>query len=169
MNAIAVIVAFVILATGIYFRQTTQHREKGKGLGPVRVIVAPAVSPGPTAPPTNTSASRPSPVTRTIQSPTATPAPLTTPGSDDWKYPGSSVISRGTDRLSLETPDEPATVTSWYENRIRTLGYSARTSVRTQTNGNTENKLAASGRDGTISITVTRNSGGRVTSVTVAK
>ena len=64
-----------------------------------------------------------------------------TSGLSDLKYPSSDQNSTTSETLILESNDHPDLITSWYKDKIRSLGFKSKSFVQTKTNGNILNKL----------------------------
>lgn len=75
---------------------------------------------------------------------------------NSYKYPSSSVKEESGSRLSLESSDNPNTITNWYKEKIASLGMNAKSFVQTNTNGNILNKLAAAKSGFKISVEISK-------------
>lgn len=73
----------------------------------------------------------------------------------DWYYPGSQILSVTDKTVNLVTSDEPDKVTDWYKAKLNDAGMTAKTVVKTQTNGTVENVVAGAGGGINIKITIT--------------
>lgn len=117
-----------------------------------------------------------------ITTPSAVPAPPPTPtppithpidvnptgvNVNDLRYPNSTIISQGGGKLSLQSSDSPDTITKWYEQKISSLGMNANSEVITETNGNVLNSLSGGNGKTTISVKISKSSGGATVSIEV--
>ncbi len=83
----------------------------------------------------------------------ATPAP--TPGSiKQYTFPSSVTKSSAAKKLELETTAPVDEVTEWYKEKIRSLGFNAKSFSQTTTNGEILNKLSAAKPGEKIDITI---------------
>lgn len=71
----------------------------------------------------------------------------------DFRYPDSSQLE-STDRLVLESSDDPKTITDWYKDKIRNLGFKSKSFVQTSTNGNILNKLVGASSNKQVKVEI---------------
>lgn len=71
-------------------------------------------------------------------------------------YPGSSIINKDSNKLELSSNHEPDKITDWYEVKIRNLGYTTKTFVKTKTNGDVNNRLIGEKTEHQIEIKITK-------------
>src|SRR3989344_2829966 len=74
----------------------------------------------------------------------------------EYVYPGSTVIKTEGSTLFLQSSADPTTITNWYVDQIEKAGFSAKSTVRTNTNGNILNKISASSSGQKIEIEIKR-------------
>lgn len=78
-------------------------------------------------------------------------------------YPGLKEVSPG----KYESADSPDQITKWYEDVIRSQGYSINTFVKTNSNDNILNKLVGAKSGVQLQIEIIRKNGSTITTVTV--
>ena len=88
------------------------------------------------------------PLPTSVQATPIKSEPTHTTSSDQLTYPNSQKITNNT----YTTPDNPQTVTKWYQEKFKDLNLNVTSIVETSSNDNVFNKL--SGTNGNISITV---------------
>lgn len=143
---IILLVAFLIVVTAGIFSRTIPKEP------------TPASTPSPTLTPTF----YPSPTVKVLI-PTSTIAPKTSSSSIDFQYPGSIIITSGVYQ-SFDSPDK---ITDWYKNKMKSMGYSANSFVKTSTNGNILNKLVSANGSSTINVEISRSPSDSVTKIIV--
>ena len=94
-------------------------------------------------------------------SPTAQPLP--TSASNDLVYPGAKQLNLDT----YESTDNPETITNWYKNKIKDLGFKTTSSVETNTNGDILNKLASNNNSKEIRIEISKDNNQSVTRINI--
>lgn len=121
---------------------------------PVSPKPLPALTPLPSSVATPTSSLQP----LTAASPRPSPTKLPNPQLEinQFRYPNSSQVSAAGNSLNLESSDNADTITNWYEKKIASLGMSAKSFVKTRTNGKVLNKLVASGNRGEIEVEISQ-------------
>lgn len=97
----------------------------------------------------------------TSQSPTKIPTPSPTAQStnaslSEFKYPGSQVTASSQNTLSLLTSDDPEKVTTWYQEKLESLGYSAVSRVRTNANNSIENRISVGNEKTEIEVKISK-------------
>jgi len=94
------------------------------------------------------------------------PNPTFVPRSiiDDFPYPGAHTISQTSSILSLQSSDDPQTIINWYESKING-NFSDRSDNVSNTNGNVNATLSASGSSERINITITKSAGELYTTI----
>jgi hypothetical protein len=171
MRLFLVIIAFIVLVSGVVYTQSHKNavskveeekvlsEEYGQDLvGEVENNITPDAD------------------TKTLditQKPTLLPTPTSKVlpenniNIDNFKYPGSETIGSSQKILSLKTMDNPDIVTTWYKDKITSLNMNVRSFVTTKTNDNVLNKLSAAGTDFEVSVEVKRVSGESTTLIQV--
>lgn len=89
----------------------------------------------------------PSPASSPITT-SASPSPANNPQVSDeasFVYPNSTITSQSENSYELRTSDDPETVTNWYREKVNAENYSAKSVVKTKTNGNVLNKIFVGG------------------------
>jgi hypothetical protein len=116
---------------------------------------------------TITPSKKPEPTTHNSPASPAGGQPITNTNLSDFKYPNSSVTSENTATIVLTSTDSPQTITTWYENKMKELGYSSRASAKTNTNGNVTNKLGGGKNDSSVNIEITKKANEGSTKISV--
>jgi len=115
----------------------------------------------PTPSPTSTPASTPTQTPFETPEAAKTPQPTTTSNSNNnsgWTYPGSTVLDNG-GILVLSSTDGTDKITDWYRNKIESLGFNVKTSVKTSANDVINNVVKAAKNKESISVEITKNPG----------
>jgi len=106
-------------------------------------------------------------------SPKATPkySPTSTSGSisdnSSFVYPNSITISSGPGHLTLESTDDSGIITDWYEAKIKSMDYNAKSFVKTKANDKVINELTASKSGSELKITIKKDPGEQNTKIEV--
>ncbi|MBI2009725.1 MAG: hypothetical protein HYS86_00965 [Candidatus Chisholmbacteria bacterium] len=159
MNIGVIVAIAIVIVTVVVNRSLPQEPEDSLSPEPI-VSPSPEPSPEPSLEPSPT----PEPSSTTTPTPTLTPTSLET-----FRYPESSVESQSSTSLALKTSASAQTVTQWYQDKIKSLGYSTTAFVRTSTNDNVNNELAAAGDGQNIRVTIRQENPSASTSITVTK
>lgn len=149
MHIAILIVAIVLVGTGIFMRSQSEDRILGESI-PTPPMAGPTQTPSPTATPSPTN------------TPTLTPTPtkqIPSTNIEEFLYPSASIIAQSDNSLSLSSSDDTGTITDWYKNKIESLGMKTRSFVQTKTNDNVLNVLAAAKNGSEIKITIKKNAG----------
>lgn len=121
-------------------------------------------TPSPTLIQTNT------PMPTATASATSKPTIIPTSGNtiSDWIYTGQMSEKSVTESaVSFTTNDLPNIVTMWYKEKMNVLGFNTKSVIQTQSNAKVLNKIAGSGKNGSVSIEITKDSDSSPTHVTV--
>ncbi len=151
MHIGAIVIASVIVLTGLFYRQISSRNSTSQTADEQDVLseetsneedVENTISLTPTNPP---------------NSPTSAPTNTSTPtinnsSINNYMYPNSSVVSSSNNFLSLTSEDSADVITDWYKNKIDSEGMNVTSFVTTNTNDNVLNKLV--GADGTYEVSV---------------
>lgn len=86
----------------------------------------------------------------------------------DYRYPGAKVTVTSDSAMTLESIDDAAVITNWYEDKIREKGLGTKTFVKTNTNGEVNNKLVGASGIIEISVQIVKSPATNVT-ITVAQ
>ena len=84
----------------------------------------------------------------------------------DFKYPNSSQVGNLENGIKLESSDDPNTITDWYQEKIRSLGFKSKSFVKTNTNGNILNKLVAASANKEVRVEIEKSA--EVSKVSIA-
>lgn len=104
----------------------------------------------------------PSETKLTTPTPTSSPAALL-----NYIYPQAKVTFQTSSKLELESNADPTAITDWYKNKIRGLGFSAKSFAQTNTNGAVFNKLSAARTGEKIEITIKKDQNASNVTITV--
>lgn len=77
--------------------------------------------------------------------------------SSEFQYPNSTIIFQSGNSLTLESNNDPNTITNWYKEKIRAMGMNATAFSQTSVNGNISNKLAGAGSGRKIDVSITKS------------
>ena len=116
-------------------------------------------SPSPQPTPTS------SPTTQEISS--SNPDSIATDLLTSLYYPASTQISTTSSSLVLESQADPTAITDWYQDQIKSQGFSTTSFVKTSTNGNVLNKLVAANSSTHIEVEITKHEAEQQTSISV--
>lgn len=101
-------------------------------------------------------------------SPAPTPTTVPTPPAFlNYIYPHAEVTFQTSSKLELESSNDPDAITDWYKNKIRGLGFSAKSFAQTNTNGEVFNKLSAARTGEKIEITIKKDQNASKVTITV--
>ena len=75
---------------------------------------------------------------------------------NDYKYPNSSMNELSGNKLSLQSSDDPNTITNWYKDKLKSLNMNANSFVTTSSNGVVLNKLVSANGETKVSITISK-------------
>ncbi|MBI2032729.1 MAG: hypothetical protein HYT09_03745 [Candidatus Levybacteria bacterium] len=103
--------------------------------------------------------------TQKTVSPTPTTVQQNTYSGSDFIYPGSLVTSSGGNTFVMTSSDGSDKITIWYTDRLG--NYSAKSFVRTKSNGNVLNKLSASSGGQKIQVEITQSASSNTTNIKV--
>lgn len=119
----------------------------------------PVISSTPTRTPTQTPRS-PTPSTTQKQSGSGDATAISS-----FIYPGANTSYRDTSAVNLESNDNSDTITDWYKAKIESLGYNAKSFVKTKTNGNVKNSLVGADGKTEIRVEITKATGSNTTHI----
>ena len=149
MHIVTLIVAIVVVITGVYFSQRNSETTESITQETHEVLSEEAEFKTPTSSPTD----KPEPTTV----PTS-PPPASSSNILDFKYPNSQIISSSSNSLSLESNDNSDSITEWYKDKIHSLGMNVKTFVTTKANDKILNKLVGSDENKEISVEISKES-----------
>src|SRR3989344_2344723 len=141
---ILLILYVVLVITSLVNQSTVKQEENKKQLGDK----------------TSEEFSKPTPSPTSSVSPTEIPAEevgeeeIDNEGSSsiEYVYPGSTIVKTDGSTFFLQSSVDPGAIIDWYRSQIENAGFSAKSTVRTNTNGNVLNKISASGVSQKIEI-----------------
>lgn len=175
MNIVLTILAVITLVGGIYFNKQGTAGFRAQEVQAPEVLSQETDSNQPELPPLPEEpqiTSTPSPKPTVKPTPLVTPAPSSlAPNSsaslDSFIYPGASVVSRSSSKLTLTSGENPNTVKNWYKNKFKELDMNAVASTQNNVNGNVKNKLAGDNGQTNAEIEITKDSGASLTTIIV--
>lgn len=156
LAVLIVLLALVIYVQNNLLGQKTNNLKKTPSLSP---------SPSPSASPTPEILQD---IFQNSQSPTPIPTNPPSQNLQSLTYPNSVVISSNFFGVSLESTDNPQTITNWYKEKIKAMGLNANSFVQTNANDNVLNKLVASNGKVKISVEIKKQSNDPVTKISVS-
>lgn len=112
------------------------EKQSQDGLDEISPTPSPTLTPTPTKAFSN-STNTPTPTPTFTQSQNRTQ-------SSDLEYPGSKKIKVEGNKTFLESNDDPQKITDWYKDKIKSMGFNAKSFVTTSANDNILNKLVGS-------------------------
>lgn len=145
MNVVFIAIAIVVVAVGGYFgskNKATETKNEVLSLNTTESF------------PTNTPRVEPS-ATSSIKPPTSTATSVSTSNYSDWKYPNAKVESEGK-VLVMSSNDDADKITNWYKDKVMSLGYSTRNSIKTSSNGVVKNLLQVVNKERSVSIEISK-------------
>ncbi len=162
MNIFIVIATLIVIVIGVFHGKT--NIKKTINIPNEKVLSSEdSVTPMPT----NTPLASP-PTSPTPNQPLAeTPIPTTTPTSNAWQYPNSTIVSQSQNSLSLKSSDSADAITNWYKLKLKEMKLSSTAIVQTSTNGNVLNKLGASNGSIKVQIEIKKSSNESTVTITI--
>lgn len=145
----------VILVLAIFAVSLIQREGSGSKINRQKNIMAPTSSIAPS--PTSNSILRPTSIPDSKFF-TSTPTPSSGINISNFIYPGSAILNRSRDELTLQNTDDPQVITNWYKEKIINTGMNTRSFVQTNTNGNILNKLAGAKSGFKIIVEISKKS-----------
>lgn len=146
MHIAILIVAIVLVGTGIFMRTRTEDRILGESV--------PTQTPSPTSMPSPSNTSAPTQKSSNLR---------------QFLYPDATISLQSDNSLTLVSSDDAQTITDWYKNKINELGMNTRSFVQTKTNDNLHNVLAAAKSGEEIKVTITKNAGDSQVSIVISR
>ncbi len=128
--------------------------------GEIKTEVLAQATSSPLATPKPTSTFRPT------AAPTAASAP-TGLNVDRFIYPGSSVKSKSTLSLTLNSESDPDAITNWFKDQLSALGFNTTSFVMTKTNINVLNKLVVAKNNTQVSVDIKKSASAAQSEITV--
>ena len=157
------LILIVVLVVSSAINQSVTKTEKSKKTMGDKSLEKLA-KPTPTASPTPTKI----PVQTNNQTDQTTQSP-NNPNSQniEYVYPGATVIKTEGGTIFLESSADPGAITNWYVQQVQNAGFSAKSTVRTNTNGNVLNKISASGNNQEVNIEIKKSPNSSTTEIKV--
>lgn len=173
MNTIPITISLVIVALGVLYRQSTgtTQVQRDSGVDYIKRILTPTITVVPTEypkPPIATTLIPPMVITPTYEIIKEPSVPVKSRNFDTWLYPGAMVVNDQHGVQSISSHD-PGRITSWYEDKIKSVSMQVVTFVKTNANGEVKNTLGASDKDGSIRIEISKTSGSDTTSIIITR
>lgn len=155
MNIIVIVIAAVIFVSGVFVNQ----KRKGEELNDSKeesVLFEEVTEPSPTS----TIPSSPDPTPTLV--PSSAPITSDNAGSQNlniYKYPSSKVISSSNTSLTLESSDNPDTITNWYRQMIKSEDMNVTSFVTAKANDYVLNKLVGANSQMQVSVEIKKDAG----------
>lgn len=81
------------------------------------------------------------------------------PPLTDLQFPDTQVISEATNSIRLESVADSTTITDWYKEKIRALGFTSKSFISANTNGNIEHRLMGTKAQDALYIEIKKPNG----------
>ncbi len=157
MHVVIIVIAVVIVVTGIYFRQRNFEKTDSQTSVNKEVLSEETILEEESTP------------TDIPNSPTSTSTPtITRTEIHDYRYPNSTVISSLNNSLLLTSSDDADKITNWYKEKINSQGMNVKTFVTTKTNDNVLNKLVGADPDMEVRVEITKDSGSSSVNISIS-
>ncbi len=156
-----VILIIVLIAVSLVQREGLSNKQIQKK----NIIVS---TPTPTPTPTQTPIPTPTPtLIPTSTRSTSAPTPSSQRNMSSFVYPGSIILNQSEKEMTLQSLDDPTSITNWYKEKIVSLNMNAKSFVATNTNGNVLNKLVGAKSGFKVSVEVSKKSNESVVEISV--
>lgn len=99
------------------------------------------------------------------------PSPTQSPEQTElsaFRYPNATIQKQSDTTLTVQSSDDPALITQWYEEKIKSLGFGSRSVAKTNSNGNIEHKMGAVKNGKRVAIAITKTPATQNTTVTIS-
>lgn len=111
------------------------------------------------SPSSSSQSASPSAADSSIIDPTSPPLNPTSSNNDgglrdDWMYPNASIVTSTENQLILSSTDDSDAITQWYRSRLDAASTGSTSNVTTSVNGQVKNVLAASTKEGQITVEI---------------
>ena len=93
--------------------------------------------------------------------------PTPSQGISQFFYPGASVVFQSATTTSLTSSDDSGKITDWYEEKIKSMGFSAKAFVKTSSNSNVLNKLSGVKGGEEVRVEIRQAPGESLTQITI--
>lgn len=156
MNILVVIIAVILFGSGIYvgLRQKTPEFKNFEDETVLSIDTNDEQRPTIEETPTN--------------SPSPTPRVVVESNLGNYKYPNSKVVSSTSISLTLESGDNPDTITNWYKDKIKSENMNVTSFVVTKTNDNVLNKLVGANGQKELRVEIKKNASDSFVQITVS-
>lgn len=85
----------------------------------------------------------------------------------EFLYPNSKINSQTSSSAVLQSSDSTNSITDWYENKLRSLGYGTTSFVKTSSNNNILNKLVTAKNGNQVSVEIKKTADSSQTTITL--
>jgi len=154
MRNLRLLVILIIVLIAVSFVQR-------EGLSNKQIQPAPTpIQSGPTPTPI------PTPIPTLVPS-TSIPIPSSQRNMSSFAYPGSIILNQSEKEMTLQSLDDPTSITNWYKEKIVNLNMNAKSFVQINTNGNILNKLVAAKSGFKISVEISKKNNEGKTEISV--
>lgn len=114
----------------------------------------------------------PTPTPQPLSEFSTSPLPHSSPSPSsislaNFIYPNSQLIQSSSSSIILESNDNSQTITEWYKDKIRSLGFNAKSFITTNANGKILNKLAASNGEAEIMVEIEKEPQSQIVKISV--
>ena len=149
---------FFVINGQAYYQKITQSNPPSQTPTPSVIQNSPTQTP--TIVPTN--------VPKNTIAPSSTTTLLPSFSLQTFFYPGASIISSDINNATLTSSDDTDKITDWYSQKIRELGMNVKTTVKTKTNGNVNDKVAGANNDSKVNITIVKEASQSTSTITIS-
>lgn len=168
MHIVSIIIAVVIVFTGVYFSQRNRVEVVDQGPADTLEVLSEAED----QEEQQQEQEEIQPIKEPDPTTTSSPIPLITPipfslNLSGYRYPNSQAVSSSDNSLLLNSTDDTDKITDWYKERIKVEGMGAKTFVKTKTNDNVLNKLVGADSEKEIRVEITKESDESVVKISV--
>ncbi|OGE29654.1 hypothetical protein A2867_02250 [Candidatus Daviesbacteria bacterium RIFCSPHIGHO2_01_FULL_40_11] len=162
--AVLVLIISAVISNQIDFKKTQDQKKilSASSSSTQSPFPTPTPSPKP-SPSSNSSNNSQVTIKQEVKETASTPQTF---NLSDFKYPNSSQVGNLENGIKLESSDDPNTITDWYQEKIRSLGFKSKSFVKTNTNGNILNKLVAASANKEVRVEIEKSA--EVSKVSIA-
>ena len=160
LKILLILIVVLIITSAINQSMVKNDQDKKPQDKSLEKLAKPTPTASPTPAPENANG-------QTSNSESQTPNNQSSQDTIEYVYPGSTVIKTEGSTIFLQSSADPTTITNWYVDQIEKAGFSAKSTVRTNTNGNILNKISASSSGQKIEIEIKRAPNSSITEIKV--
>jgi hypothetical protein len=168
------ILAVLLLISGMLFlfvqyRQTVSNQSSAQP----SPILGVNFTPSPTPNKTQAAVTAAPTVNATIKPTTAPTVAATSDINSDssnidrFIYPGATINSKSQTTASLTSSADPGAITSWYKDKLSSLGFNATSFVTTNSNNNVLNKLVVAKNSQEVRVDIKKSASESKTTITI--